>query len=156
MTGTLIILQPEHSSTDSRPGTRGTPPWSEMIKRQKLKFLITAPPVSQVECHVPAINMVTFLADTRTPSLPPQIRNPIISISAVLCQCAGLHCSGHHLTPLHSCAVQSPQGRKWLKNISTFAFDGRVPSFSFRHLLFLSKKKGGKWNKNIYLLPIKM
>ena len=90
MTGTLIILQPEHSSTDSRPGTRGTPPWSEMIKRQKLKFLITAPPVSQVECHVPAINMVTFLADTRTPSLPPQIRNPIISISAVLCQCASV------------------------------------------------------------------
>ena len=32
-----------------------------------------------MECHVLAINMATFLADTRTPSLAPQIRNPIIS-----------------------------------------------------------------------------
>ena len=32
-----------------------------------------------MESHVPPINIGTFLADTRAPSLAPQIRNPIIS-----------------------------------------------------------------------------
>ena len=40
MTGTLIILQPEHSSTDIQAGTRGTRDEGN-DKRQKLKFLIT-------------------------------------------------------------------------------------------------------------------
>ena len=75
-----------------------------------------------MECHVLAINMATFLADTRTPSLPPQIRNPIIS-SSVLYTVEGI------ISPLKKGKMGSP----------------------VFFLLFLFKKKGEKWNKNIYL-----